>query len=47
MDGLEDFLAVDGDFCRGNDAQPDLVAADLDDRHRNIVIDDDRFILLP
>ena len=39
VDGVEDLLAVDGDFLGSDDPQPHLVAADLNYRDRDVVVD--------
>lgn len=41
-----DFLAVDGHFLGGGDADLDLVAFDFQDSDLDIVVNDDRFVLL-
>src|SRR5687768_553121 len=43
LDALEDLFAVDGDFARGVDAEPHLIALHPQDGHGDVVADDDRF----
>src|SRR5688572_31315673 len=43
LDALEDLFAVDGDFARGIDAEPHLIALHPQDGHGHVVADDDRF----
>ena len=40
------FLAMDGDFGRGFDPQPHLVAANIDDGDLDVVADENAFIAL-
>ncbi len=47
MDSLVDFLAVHGNFFRSDNAQANLVAADFDDRHCDIVVYHNALIPLP
>ena len=44
---VEDFLAVDRDLLGGDNAQADLVPADLNHRHGDIVVDNDTFVFFP
>src|SRR6202044_831032 len=46
LDGVVDFLAVDGNLFRRFDAQTHLVTADLDHHNGDVVTDDDLFVLL-
>jgi hypothetical protein len=41
-----DFLAMNRNFRRGFDAEPDLVAADVDDRNLDVVADENALIAL-
>src|SRR5688572_22832923 len=43
LDALVDLFAVDGDFARGIDAEPHLIAFHPQDGHGDVVADDDRF----
>src|SRR5262249_30579169 len=47
VDGVVDLLAVDRDLLGGHDPQPDLVAANLHHRHRDVVVDDDALVFFP
>src|SRR5262245_20367575 len=47
VDGVEDFLAVNGDFFGCDNSQPDLVAADFDHCDRDIVVNHDTFVFFP
>ena len=46
VDRFEDFAAVYRHVRRRLDAQADLVPADIDDRHRNLLGDDDALVAL-
>jgi hypothetical protein len=46
LNRVVDFAAVDRDFSRGVDAEPDPVAANVDNRHDYIVADYDTFVAL-
>lgn len=46
MFGVVDFQSIDVDIGRGNDPQPNLVAADLDDGNGDVAVDHDRFVFL-
>ncbi len=41
VDGVKDFLAVNRDFFRSDDAQAHFVAANFHDNDRDVVVDDD------
>src|SRR5439155_23582744 len=47
LDGLVDLAAMDRDLFGRIDPQADLVAADLHHGHRDVIVDDDAFVLLP
>jgi len=44
VDGFKDFLTMDGDFLRGDDAKANLVPADFHDRYDDVIVNDDRLI---
>jgi hypothetical protein len=45
MDRIEDLAPVDRHFFRGLDPESDLVSADLHDDDRNVIVDDNTFVL--
>jgi hypothetical protein len=45
MDRIEDFAPMNGDFLGGLDPQADFVASDLHNDDRNVIVDDDTFVL--
>jgi hypothetical protein len=47
VDRVKNFQAMDGDFPRGVDSQPDDAALDFHDRQHNIVADADYFVFKP
>src|SRR5436309_1023169 len=47
VDGVEHLLAVDRHFLGGHDPETDLIAPDLNDRHGDVVVDDDTFVFFP
>src|SRR4029078_297586 len=44
---LVDFITMDRNFLRGFHPEANFVAADFYDHDRNIIIDDDTFVLFP
>ena len=46
LDGLVDLTTMDGDMLGRLDPEANLVAANLDHGHRDIVVDDDALVLL-
>src|SRR5262245_41981371 len=42
-----DLFPIDRNFLRGFDPDPDLVAVNLDDRHNDVITDDDLLAQLP
>ena len=46
LNGVVDFLAVDGNLFRRLDAQTHLVTADFDHHDGDVITDDDLFVLL-
>ena len=47
LDRVVDFTAMDRNLLRRFHAEADLISADLDDHDRDVVVDDDAFVLLP
>src|SRR5262249_6652255 len=47
VDGVVNLLPVHGHLLGGDDPQPDLVAADLDHRDGDVVVDHDAFVFFP
>src|SRR5436305_4204522 len=47
LDRIIDFTTMDGDLLRGFHAQSHFVASNLDDDNRDVIVDDDAFVLLP
>ena len=47
LDRIIDLTAMDGDLLGGLNAQSHFVAANLDDDNRDVIVDDDAFVLLP
>ena len=46
LNGLVDLTAMDGDMLGRFDAETNLVSANLDHGHRDVVVDDDALVLL-
>src|SRR5512135_333258 len=46
LNGLVDLAAMHGDIFGGLDAKTDLVTTDLDDSHRDAIVDYDALVLL-
>ena len=44
MNGVVHLLPVHRNFLRGDDAEADLVAADLDHRHGDVIVDDNALV---
>ncbi len=47
VNGFVHFLAMYGHIFRRNDAEPNLIATDLDDRDDNVVVDYDTLVFFP
>ena len=45
LDGLVDFTTMDGDMLGRLDTETNLVSANLDHGHRDVVVDDDALVL--
>jgi hypothetical protein len=45
LDGLINFTTVDGDMLGRLDTETDLVSANFDHGHRDVVVDDDALVL--
>jgi len=46
LDGVVDFLAMDGYFLGGINTQADFVAADIDNRNDDVIANNDALIAL-
>jgi hypothetical protein len=47
VNGVKNFLPVDGNFFGRHNAQPNLITADFHDRDGDIVVDHDAFVFFP
>src|SRR3954462_10774006 len=47
LDRIIDFTTMDGDLLGGLHAQSHFVASNLDDDNRDVIVDDDAFVLFP
>src|SRR5262245_1959149 len=47
LDRIIDLTTMDGDLLGGLHAQSHFVAANFDDDNRDVIVDDDAFVLLP
>src|SRR5262249_36675359 len=47
VDGVVPLLPMDGHLLGGDDPEPDFIAANLDHRHSDVVVDHDTFVFFP